>query len=654
MNREFLEIYNRELRILRESAKEFAEEFPGVAERLGGLLESNMDPMIGGLLEGTAFLASRVQLKLRHEYSEFTSNLLEQLVPDYLAPTPSSALLRIEPPFGDQNLKDGVKIAAGSYVEARFVERERRIACKYRVASDITLWPFDLAAAEFLPTAAALQGLGIEPAAGMQSGLRLSLVRRLSADRQSEPNGKPGAVKPEAFFSSCRADDLPFHIVCAEGDAVRIYEMLFGHASGLFIRYLDDAGDPVVVSLPKASLSQIGFEPDEALFPAQKRTFSGFDLLREFFVLPAKFLGFRISGLQRVLPRVLTNRMDIIITFGRSDTKLQPVVKEETFAMYAAPAVNLFEMVTSRVQVRPNEHEYHVIADRSRALDFEIHRLLKVHAHYAGSSERAEVYPLYAAPPLGLSETETLYYTARRLPRRRSQEERRCGLASQYVGTETYIMLVNHRDREDGLQVAELSARAWCSNRHLTEHVPVGRGGADFILEDNTKLGVTCVNGPTLPRDAIARTAGREDQATPSATPAWRLISMLSLNHLGITGRGTEDSAAALREILSLFANLTDAATERRVRGVIAVEHRPITRRVRQSGGAGVVRGLEIKVTLDEKAYEGSGIFIMGAVIERFFAEYAGINNVVETVICSNERGEVMRWPARLGRKVEL
>ena len=55
MDREFLELYNRELRILKEQAKEFAEEYPGVAERLGGLLDNNMDPMMGGLLEGTAF-----------------------------------------------------------------------------------------------------------------------------------------------------------------------------------------------------------------------------------------------------------------------------------------------------------------------------------------------------------------------------------------------------------------------------------------------------------------------------------------------------------------------------------------------------------------------------------------------------------------------
>src|SRR5215471_15379958 len=97
MNREFLDLYNRELQLLNEQAREFADEYPGIAERLGGILEDRIDPLIGGLLEGAAFLAARVQLKLKHEFPEFTNNLLEQLVPHYLAPTPSVMLVKAVP-----------------------------------------------------------------------------------------------------------------------------------------------------------------------------------------------------------------------------------------------------------------------------------------------------------------------------------------------------------------------------------------------------------------------------------------------------------------------------------------------------------------------------------------------------------------------------
>ena len=653
MNREFLELYNRELRILKEQAKEFAEEYPGVAERLGGLLENNMDPMMSGLLEGTAFLASRVQLKLQHEYSEFTNNLLDQLVPDFLAPIPSAALLQVEPPFAEPALRDGMVIADGSSADARFVERERRIACKYRLASEITLWPFELSAAEFIPSASSLHGLGLELSPQTQSGLRLSLFRRSLSRREDEPTEKQIAKKPESWVSKCRTKQLTFHVVCAAADAVRICEKIFAHTSSITIRYLNALGDPVIRQVPCDRLEQVGYSVEEALFPIENRMFSGFELLREYFIFPQKFLAFTIKGLDRIIPQIDTNRFDIILGFDQPDSKLQPIVRAECFALYAAPAINLFEMQMARVPVKSNEHEHHIVTDRSRHLEFEAHRILKVYAHYAGVTEKTEVLPLYASSSWHASASDLLFYTARRLPRRRSDKERRFGETSRYVGTDMFLTLGNHLGRRDEKRVAELSVRALCSNRHLTEYLPVGMGGAEFILEEKTNLKVACVSGPTLPRDPILMNAKNSGPADVN-TSAWKLISLLSLNHLGLSGRGTDDSAASLRELLSLFANLDDASTERRIRGIVSVESKPINRRIRQKSGAGVVRGLEITITFDEKAYEGSGIFLMGAVLDRFFVEYVGINNVVQTVIKSLERGIVMRWPARMGRRVEL
>ena len=79
MNRDFLEAYNKELALLYERSREFAEDFPGIAERLGGLTQDNLDPAVAGLLEGAAFMAARVQLKLNSEFETFTAQLLDQL-----------------------------------------------------------------------------------------------------------------------------------------------------------------------------------------------------------------------------------------------------------------------------------------------------------------------------------------------------------------------------------------------------------------------------------------------------------------------------------------------------------------------------------------------------------------------------------------------
>ena len=103
-----------------------------------------------------------------------------------------------------------------------------------------------------------------------------------------------------------------------------------------------------------------------------------------------------------------------------------------------------------------------------------------------------------------------------------------------------------------------------------------------------------------------------------------------------------------------MFGEVTDSVTERRIHGVRNVDSRPIVRRIRQRAGIGAARGIEITVTIDERAFEGTGIFLLGAVLDRFFAEYSGFNHFTQTVIRSVERGEVIRWPPRMGTRRPL
>ena len=87
------------------------------------------------------------------------------------------------------------------------------------------------------------------------------------------------------------------------------------------------------------------------------------------------------------------------------------------------------------------------------------------------------------------------------------------------------------------------------------------------------------------------------------------------------------------------------------IRGIKGVDSRAVVRRFPQRAGTGAARGLEITVLLDEKAFEGSGVFLLGAVLDRFFAEYAAMNHFTQTVIRTVERGEVMRFPPRAGAR---
>ena len=71
MDPRLLKYYNRELQHVREVGMEFAAEFPKIAARLGLDAFDCSDPYVERLLEGFAFMAARVQLKIDSEFSRF-------------------------------------------------------------------------------------------------------------------------------------------------------------------------------------------------------------------------------------------------------------------------------------------------------------------------------------------------------------------------------------------------------------------------------------------------------------------------------------------------------------------------------------------------------------------------------------------------------
>src|SRR5215203_5052970 len=114
MDPRLLRHYNRELQHLREMGREFAEQFPRIAGRLGMNDLEVTDPYVERLLEGVSFLAARVQLKLDAEFPRFTQALLEMVYPHYLAPTPSMLVAQLRPNLGESSLAQGYRVPRGT------------------------------------------------------------------------------------------------------------------------------------------------------------------------------------------------------------------------------------------------------------------------------------------------------------------------------------------------------------------------------------------------------------------------------------------------------------------------------------------------------------------------------------------------------------
>jgi type VI secretion system protein ImpG len=639
MKKNFLDAYERELALLYERSQDFAADYPGIAERLGGLVQDNMDPAVAGLLEGTAFMAARVQLKMKQEFRTFTNELLEQLLPDMLAPTPAVMLVQAQPPYANQELLEGMSFPQGSYMDARYVDREKRISARFRLSAPLELWPLKITDAAYLDGPAPLQALGFDVAPGTAGGLKISFMRPSMEDPD----------KAEGPMSELEVDRLPIHLIGDMSETVALYEQLFCNVNRITLRYLDPNGDPAFIRLDPGVIEQIGFDDDEALFPEDIRVFRGYTTLREAFLFPQKFIGFRLAGINKALKRIQASEFDLIIELNTVKPSLPSRVGKQHFALFAVPAVNLFEENSSQVKVDPLRHEYIVTPDSSPSSNYEVHRITDVFAYYSGVQTKVPVHPLYGVPAEQINPREALYYTYSRKARRLTQNERRFGVQHNYKGTETFISIYEPEDLDDDQRVRRLQVKTLCSNRHLPEYLPLNQKGTDFNLNDDLTVDLSCIAGPTAPREAVADMESDAPHRTQSGDVYWRLVSHLSLNQFGLSDRGSRDHAAGLREMLSLFADLTNKVTEKQLQAIKGIETRPVVRSVKRDGGYHAARGIEVRVTFDERGYEGSGIMFLGTILDRFFADYSAINSFTQTVIVSQQRGDVKVWPPRSG-----
>jgi type VI secretion system lysozyme-like protein len=181
MDPRVLGYYNRELQYLREMGGEFAREFPKIAGRLGLESLECSDPYVERLLESFAFLTARVQLKIDDEFPRFSQHLLQMVYPHALAPTPSMAVLELQPNLSEGALADGFRVARGAVLRS-LAGRGAETACEYRTAHEVTLWPLELVGAEYTSFLADLGSLRLPGKGKAALRLRLRAAAGLTMD----------------------------------------------------------------------------------------------------------------------------------------------------------------------------------------------------------------------------------------------------------------------------------------------------------------------------------------------------------------------------------------------------------------------------------------------------------------------------------------
>ncbi|PRE15880.1 type VI secretion system baseplate subunit TssF [Burkholderia multivorans] len=622
MNPHLLDAYNRELLYFKELVEEFAQTHPKIARRLGLHAGEIADPFVERLVQAASFTTARLLLKLDAAFPLLSSRLLETVYPNYVAPTPSIAVARLYPDEQEGNLLEGFRVPRGTTFTSRVPDGERT-PCTFRSGLDVTLYPLEIVSARLT---------GVPPDIP-------SVERYGAADRPIR-----GALRlrlrttGEARFDELRGlDRLPVYLAGDECVASRLFELIHAGAVASVIampnRFADSNRSFGVVR--DRAVEHTGLAADESLLPLVGTKFHGHNLLHEYATCPARFWFFTLTGLNAGLRYVTDREAEIVVLLDRFDGSLVEHVDASRFALFCTPVVNLFRRASDPAEVPGTGAEILVQPDRQNGSDYEVFAVEALHGFVSKGAASLAFRPLYR--PLPSNEADHgRYFTIRREHGTAKTSYRRYGARTPYVSTDVFVSLVDENEQSYPQAMKYLSVDAWLTNGDLPSLLEP-EGATDLTVEISAPVRRTeLVRAPSAARAPLAQ-----------GDAAWRLIGQLNLDY----GRLETQDGSALRDILILFAAADDVRLRRQIDSLIRVETRPVTKKLPGQGPLRFGRGIECVLTVDEAGFDGASPFLFGVILEHYVARHVSTHSFTQSVLRSPQRGELMRWPVRMGTR---
>ncbi|TKI04337.1 type VI secretion system baseplate subunit TssF [Martelella alba] len=610
MDGRLLAYYQRELTWLREMGAEFALRHPDTAGNLGMSGDDIADPYVERLMEGCAFLTSRIQMKMDDEFPQITRQLLEMLYPHTLAGIPAMAIVQLQPDNLKGDISQGFPVPRGTLFDYRDAKNPG-IDCRYRTAHDVMLQPLVIEQVSLGGIPAELRRSAPNHG-GIVSALRIELrsIDNVALERM-------------------QCDQLTFYLAGDDMQAGQLMELLIQHTQDIYCRIVDDPA--LSLSLNASALRHEGFAGDQALLPRDPRHLDSYRLAREYFHFPARFRFFSVSGLQPLLSRGGKHRRwEIFLLLGKAVPELERRIDNAHLALHCTPVINLFPRSVERVVLNARQTDYPLVADKLRPLDYEIHSVLSLYGSgYHGYQQ--EFRPMYEVRHADDTNNRA-WYTLRREPYLWRGVAGPSGPHAGYDGSEVFVSLADeaHPPRHDDLRY--LNADVLCSNRHLPLQPGHGHSG-ELTARDSLPIRrARMIHGPSSPCPAPAQ--GRE---------CWQLINLLFADISSLLN-GTDDKGVdTLRRLLQLLAGQAGHIASPPIGALLECRRQPCYRLL--APPAMYARGVHIQLTLDEQAFSGAGAWLLGSVLARLFDQLAAVNSFADTTLVSPQRGIIGHWP---------
>ncbi|WP_201699687.1 type VI secretion system baseplate subunit TssF [Paraburkholderia hiiakae] len=586
---EILRYFEAEMRYLSEGGKEFARAFPDRARELDLDRVGERDPHVERLFEGFAFLMGRLRHKLDDELPELTEGLVSMLWPHYLRMIPSLSILELIPEKGA--LQKHETLEAGLEATSDPVgEGDATIECVYRTTQSVDLYPL------------ALSEAGVYAREDGRSVIRLRVALQTQTERER-----------------LQVPRLRLYLNADRPVALALYAALTAKPVAMQVRVPgwpeDRPGAPVAI--PGLRLAPAGFAAEERLWPKADNAFGGYQLLLEYFTFPEKFMFVDLLGLDiQAIPASATS-LDVEVVLERpypDDMRFSA----DNVRLYCTPVINLFTVGADPVNVTQHETEYRVRARAEHGSLIDIYSVDGV--EYFERGRRHEYVPFAAFRHRG-------GMLRHDMPERYYHTRMRRGPSGRF---DTWIVLGGHAWEQSSTLPKETLTLAVTGTNGMLPRKALREAGVTRMRGGFTNIGaVRNLTAPTLP---VYPPTGDRFQ--------WRVLSHLAPNYLSLL------DAEILRGSLALYDWTDGELNSRRINAITDVRHRPLSKLVK----GGLMRGVEITVTLDSNRFAGEGdLELFGSMLNRFLGLYATLNLYTKLVIVTLPTGRRIEWPETKG-----
>jgi len=317
------ELYQKELKLLKESAQVFSAEHPAMTE---SLMRESADPDVEMILQGVSYLTAQFKREMDSQFPVALQALSQVLTPSLMQPIPAVTILGMQP---KANLIKPLSLQKGKYFDSVPIildGNDQTSQCRFTNVWDIEILPVQLKS---------LNVKKIEKNIDHESHRIIELNIDFDSSRNDLANYK---------FNKIR-----FYINQSMADAALWLLMFSRQLVGIEIS--DENG---VHKLKSETINLSGFNHQTSIFNNEGTSYLH-KMLQEYFIVPEKFLFVELD-LNEWVNRA-GEQFQIQMHFRQPNWAL-PTLDTDHLQMYCVPIINQFDHFAEPIAINSNDYEF--------------------------------------------------------------------------------------------------------------------------------------------------------------------------------------------------------------------------------------------------------------------------------------------------------